>query len=524
MSWAGRSAVEIASAVRRGEVSAEAVVEEHLGVIARRDPQVGAFRLVRKRAVEEARALGGRRDLADLPLAGVPVAVKDNLEVAGEAMRAGSAATGVTPEPRDHEAVARLRAAGAVVVGLTNLPELGLAGFGDSVHGVVRNPWNLSRTAGGSSSGSAAAVAAGMVPIALGNDGMGSLRIPAAACGVFAVKPGAGLVPPPGDDWDGLSENGPLAAHVADLALALSVLAADPALAESWRGGRRREPAPRMLRSVWAGEDEVWEPPAPPAEEEPFDLRIAYAPQPLPAGLPMDREFRAAVRAAAETLRVAGHTVVERERRLPFWLGPSTVAAWLSRAAEAVDALSRPAAGKGKGPDRGSRALANDDRGSRAIAHDGPGPGRGSRAIATGGPGLDRRSLALARGGRVLRALSLDGARGRARWQAYAADQWFGDADVLITPVLATVPPAADGWRGRGFARNALANIRFAPATGPWNMCGWPALAVPIATHSSGLPIGVQLVAPPGGEPQLLGLAAQLEAAHPLVRPPGMSA
>ncbi|WP_344585994.1 amidase [Nonomuraea roseoviolacea] len=498
MSWAGRSAVEIAAAVRRGEVSAEAVVEEHLGVIARRDPQVGAFRLVRKRAVEEARALGERRDLAELPLAGVPVAVKDNLEVAGEAMRAGSAATGVTPEPRDHETVARLRAAGAIVVGLTNLPELGLVGFGDSVHGVVRNPWNLSRTAGGSSSGSAAAVAAGMVPIALGNDGMGSLRIPAAACGVFAVKPGAGLVPPPGDNWDGLSENGPLAAHVADLALALSVLAADPALAESWRGGRRREPAPRMLRSVWAGEDEVWDPPAPPAEEEPFDLRIAYAPQPLPAGLPMDREFRAAVRGAAETLRVAGHTVVEREGRLPFWLGPSTVAAWLSRAAEAVDVLSRPAAGNGTG--RGSQGLAKD------------------------GPGLDRRSRALARGGRLLRALSLDGARGRARWQAYAADQWFGDADVLITPVLATVPPAAGGWRERGFARNALANIRFAPATGPWNMCGWPALAVPIATHSSGLPIGVQLVAPPGGEPQLLGLAAQLEAAHPLVRPPGMSA
>ncbi|MBN6057161.1 amidase [Nonomuraea sp. RK-328] len=516
MSWAGRSAVEIASAVRRGEVSAEAVVEEHLGLIARRDPQVGAFRLVRKRAVEEARALGGRRDLADLPLAGVPVAVKDNLEVAGEAMRAGSAATAVTPEPRDHETVARLRAAGAVVVGLTNLPELGLVGFGDSVHGTVRNPWNLSRTAGGSSSGSAAAVAAGMVPIALGNDGMGSLRIPAAACGVFAVKPGAGLVPPPGDDWDGLSENGPLAAHVPDLALALSVLAADPALAESWRGGRRREPAPRMLRSVWAGEDEVWEPPAPPAEEEPFDLRIAYAPQPLPAGLPMDREFRAAVRGAAETLRAAGHTVVEHERRLPFWLGPSTVAAWLSRAAEAADALSRPTSGgrTGGGPrlDRRSDDLSRGE------------PDRRSGDPTRGRPGLDRRSRALARGGRVLKALSLDGARGRARWQAYAADQWFGDADVLITPVLATVPPAAGGWRERGFARNALANIRFAPATGPWNMCGWPALAVPIATHSSGLPIGVQLVAPPGGEPQLLGLAAQLEAAHPLVRPPGMSA
>ncbi|MCF6470415.1 amidase [Nonomuraea sp. MG754425] len=477
MLWAGRSAIEIATAVRHGEVEATTVVEEHLHVIAERDPGVGAFRRVRERAVDEARLLGRRRDLAELPLAGVPVAVKDNLEVAGEATRGGSAATSDVPAPRDHETVARLRAAGAVIVGLTNLPELGLVAFGDSVYGIVRNPWDPSRTAGGSSAGSAAAVAAGMVPIALGNDGMGSLRIPAACCGVLAVKPGAGLVPPPANDWERLTENGPLAMTVPDLALALSVLAADPALAQAWRGGRRVEPPPRMLRSVWADDDEVWEPQPPSDSPEPFDLRVAYAPQPLPPGLRVDGEFRAAVRGAAETLRVAGHTVVEHERRLPAWLGPATVATWLVRAAESAEGLD----------------------------------------------GLERRTRGLARAGRVLRRLSLDGVRGRERWSAYGADQWFGDADVLIMPALATVPPRAGRWGERGFVRNAWANIAYAPATGPWNMCGWPAVTVPVATHSGALPIGVQIVAPPGGEPHLLGLAAQLQRAHPPLRPPGYS-
>ncbi|WP_188195557.1 amidase [Nonomuraea sp. SYSU D8015] len=477
MLWAGRTAIEIASAVRHGDVPATTVVEEHLHAISARDPQVGAFRLVREQAVDEARALQKRRDLAELPLAGVPVAVKDNLEVAGESSRGGSAGTSDAPAREDHETVARLRAAGAVIVGLTNMPELGLAAFGDSAYGIVRNPWNPERTPGGSSSGSAAAVAAGMVPIAVGGDGLGSLRIPAAACGVLAIKPGPGLVPRPADDWDGLVENGPFATTAADLSLALSVLAGDPALAEAWRGGRRVEPRPAMLRSVWADDDEVWEPQPPPGSPESFDLRVAYAPQPLPVGLPMDREYQAAVQAAAETLRVAGHTVVEHAHRLPFWLGPAAIAFWLGRAAAAADGLDRRR--------------------------------------------LERRTRSLARAGRVLGALKLDGVRGRERWRAYGADQWFGDADVLIMPALATTPPRAVRSGARGLVPSVVANLRFAPATGAWNMCGWPAGTVPMATHSSGLPIGVQLVAPPGGEPHLLGLAAQLQAAHPYVRPPG---
>ncbi|GAA3531231.1 amidase [Nonomuraea rosea] len=479
MLWAGRPAAEIAAAVRQGEVTATTVVEEHLHAISVRDSKVGAFRLVREQAVDEAQAVQKRRDLADLPLAGVPVAVKDNLEVAGEATRGGSAGTADVPAREDHATVARLRAAGAVIVGLTNLPELGLVAFGDSAYGIVRNPWNPSRTAGGSSSGSAAAVAAGMVPIALGNDGMGSLRIPAACCGVLGFKPGTGLVPPPSDNWDELTENGPLATTAQDLALMLSVLAADPSLAEAWRAGRRIEPRPRMLRSVWADDDEVWEQPPPQDSPEPFDLRVAYAAQPLPSGLPMDKEFQAAVRAAAETLRVAGHTVVEHGSRLPAALGPATVATWLTQAAKSAEGLDRRR--------------------------------------------LERRTRALARAGRLLAAVKLDGVRTRERWSGYGADQWFGDADVLIMPALAAVPPKAERWGERGFVRNALANIRYAPVTGPWNMCGWPAVTVPLATHSSALPIGVQLVAPPGGEPQLLGLAAQLQAVHPPLRPPGFS-
>lgn len=475
MSWAGRSAGEIAEAVRKGVVSAAAIVEEHLGLIAERDQKIGAFRVVRQQAIDEARAVQERHDLATLPLAGVPVAVKDNLAVAGEATRNGSAATSKDPATEDHPAVARLRAAGAVVVGITNVPELCLVGFSDSVYGTARNPWDLTRTAGGSSGGSAAAVSAGMVPIALGNDGMGSLRIPGACCGVLTIKPGPGVIPPPAHDWHGLSENGPLANTASDLALALAVLSADPSLERAWETGRRVDPPPPMLRSVWDDADVV-EPVTHRTSPEPFDLRIAYAPQPLPAGLTMDSEFRAAVTAAAERLRVAGHTIVEHGR-LPAWLGPSTIATWLACAADDAAELDRK--------------------------H------------------LERRTRALARGGRVLRRLGMSGVKGRERWQSYGADQWFGDADVLITPTLAALPPKADRWGSRGFLRNSLINVRYAPATGPWNMCGWPALSLPFATHTSGLPISIQLIAPPGSEPQLLRLAAQLEPYRPPYHPPG---
>ncbi len=148
-SWAGRTATEIAAAVRERRISPREVVAEHLARIERLDARVGAFRLVRSEAaLAEADALAAHPDLARLPLAGVPVAVKDNLPVRGESCRQGSAATPDAAAEEDHVTVARLRAAGAVVVGLTNVPELCVFGTSDSVYGIARNPWDTSRTAG----------------------------------------------------------------------------------------------------------------------------------------------------------------------------------------------------------------------------------------------------------------------------------------------------------------------------------------------------------------------------------------
>jgi len=225
------TAVSIAARVRSGVLSPVAAVDDALHRIERRDPRIHAFVRVRaERARAEAEALAQRPDLADLPLAGVPVAIKDNVRVQGEPMRDGSAATDPTPSAHDHPTVARLRAAGAIPIGLTAVPELCVWGAVDSPGTITRNPWNPDRVPGGSSGGSAAAVADGMVPIALAADGMGSIRIPSAACGVFGIKPGRGVVPSElgVSSWFGLAENGPIASTVEDAALMLSVLADDP--------------------------------------------------------------------------------------------------------------------------------------------------------------------------------------------------------------------------------------------------------------------------------------------------------
>ncbi|MFJ9815152.1 amidase [Streptomyces sp. NPDC101151] len=305
-SWAGRTAAEIAAAVREKEVTPREVLADHLARIERLDSRVGAFRTVRAAAaLVEADAVASRADLAELPLAGVPVAVKDNLAVRGESHRNGSAATPDTPAAEDHVTVARLRAAGAVVVGLTNVPELCVFGTTEGVHGTARNPWDTSRTAGGSSGGSAAAVAAGLVPLALGNDGMGSLRIPAANCGLVTLKPGHGVVPAGigNGDWFGMSENGPLATTVEDLRLMLGVLA-DADFAR--RDGER---SPR---------------------------RIAVALRSPLAGVSVSKPYTTAVRQAAGVLAKAGHRVRRAEPPYPLSLGVTSLQHWT--AGTAVDA------------------------------------------------------------------------------------------------------------------------------------------------------------------------------------------
>jgi amidase len=301
--WVGRTAAEIAAAVREKRAAPREVVAEHLARVERLDGRVGAFRLVRaEAALAEADEVAARGDLDRLPLAGVPVAVKDNLAVRGESLRVGSAATADTPAGADHVTVARLRAAGAVVVGLTNVPELCVFGTTEGVHGTSRNPWDPSRTAGGSSGGSAAAVAAGMVPIALGNDGMGSLRIPAANCGLVTIKPGHGVVPAGiGEgDWFGMSENGPLATTVEDARLMLAVLAdSAPATGEAASGS----------------------------------LRVALSLRSPVAGVPLSGPYTTAARDAAGVLMRAGHQVRRADPPYPASLGVTSLMHWTAGAA-----------------------------------------------------------------------------------------------------------------------------------------------------------------------------------------------
>src|SRR5664279_2349504 len=194
------TAAAISAAVRAGTSTATEAVTEALDRIADRDPALRAFVVVRRQtALAEAAALDDQPDRAELPLAGVPVAIKDNIAVTGEALRNGSRATSAEPATGDHPVVARLRAAGAIVVGITAVPELCIWGSTDSPAAITRNPWNTDRVPGGSSGGSAAAVASGMVPIAHGADGMGSIRVPAASCGCSASSPGTASYRPNSD-------------------------------------------------------------------------------------------------------------------------------------------------------------------------------------------------------------------------------------------------------------------------------------------------------------------------------------
>jgi amidase len=229
------TAGEIAARVRGGTTTAVEVARAHLARIGARDPELGAFQAVdAERMLAEAAAVDGRPDRFALPLAGVPIAVKDNVRVAGHPTRHGSAATSTAPARRDDELVKRLRRAGAVVVGKTRMPELALWGFTQSALGVTRNPRNTARDPGGSSGGSAAAVAAGMAALALGTDGGGSIRVPAAYCGLVGLKPGSGELPLPGgadEHWFGLSAAGPLARTAADAAVMFAVLGGRDAVA-----------------------------------------------------------------------------------------------------------------------------------------------------------------------------------------------------------------------------------------------------------------------------------------------------
>jgi amidase len=305
----GLPATELAARVRSGELSAVEVVRAHLSHLAEVDARIGAFRVVRtEAALAEAAAVDASPRRAELPLAGVPVAVKDNVAVAGEVATDGSAAHRPGPAVEDHPVVTRLRAAGAVVMGITRAPELCIYSATDGPGTVTRNPWDTARSPAGSSGGSAAAVAAGVVPLAHGNDGMGSLRLPAAACGLVTLKPGHGVVPGPvgANDWYGMAENGLLATTVADLAAGLAIVAGTT-------------------------------PEAPVAPAAP--LRIAVSTRSPVPGVRLDPAGRAAVDVVVAALESAGHPVVRRDPPITPSAALGTIARWLAGADVDAEAL-----------------------------------------------------------------------------------------------------------------------------------------------------------------------------------------
>ncbi|MFD3700424.1 amidase [Streptomyces sp. NPDC058646] len=442
-----------AELVRTGKTTSRALVEAALRRIARIDPALGAFRVV---LAEQALAEADARDAAraDGPLHGVPVAVKDELDVAGQVTTFGGAANR-TPVTADSEAVRRLRAAGAVVIGKTAMPEFGQWPFTESAaHGHTRNPWDTTRTPGGSSGGSAAAVAAGLVGAALGGDGGGSIRIPAACCGVFGLKPQRGRVStaPHPHLWYALGTVGPLTRSVRDAALLYDVLAGTTP-ADRWSA---RPAATSWLRAL---------------ETPPGRLRIGYSAKPAVPGV---RPHPAHVGALLETvgaLRGLGHDVREVDPRYPD--------ATASFAAQFCGGVRAEAA-----------AVERPDLLERRT----------------------RRTLALARlvpGSAVERGV-LAGER-----LAERVDRMFTTMDLLLTPVVAERPRPVGALDGAGLL-TALARSRPMVAyTALWNVTGHPAASVPAGQGGDGLPLAVQLVGRRDDEVGVLRVAAQLEAVRP---------
>jgi amidase len=303
-----------AELVREGAVSPTELLDLYLGRIERLDPQLNAFRVLfaeRARA-EAAQAEARLKAGEERPLLGVPVAVKDNLNVAGEVTAMGTNAYG-PPATADSEVVRRLRAAGAVVIGKTHMSELAIFPFTETLAwGQTRNPWDRGRSAGGSSGGSGAAVAAGLVGAAYASDGGGSIRIPASVAGLFGLKPQRGRVPllPDVEHWHGLSHGGGLTRTVLDTALWLDVVG---------DSGRSFVEAART---------------------EPGRLRVALSFKPT-AITRVDPRVRAAVERVAEALRSLGHEVVERD---PDYgeIAPLFLPRWLAGIRDDVRALPHP--------------------------------------------------------------------------------------------------------------------------------------------------------------------------------------
>jgi amidase len=449
-----------AESVWRGEVSSRELVERALTRIERFDDDLNSFGAVfAERALADAdyadrrRAQGGRA-----PLLGVPVAIKDEIDIGGEVTSRGTGAI-TARAPADAEVVRRLRDAGAVIVGKTTMPELGLWPFTESIRwGVTRNPWDLERTPGGSSGGSAAAVAAGLVPAAIGNDGAGSIRIPAACCGVFGLKPQRGRVPRRPHDRDGSEWQclGPLTRSVLDAARVFDVIQGPVPIRE----------APGPFERA--------------ARESPGRLRIAVS-EAFPAGTrgTLSPDVRHALRATAGLLRSLGHQVVERDIDFRLRDNPVILGLMFRAIHDFVDEVEQPQR-------------------------------------------LERRTRALARPGALISDGMVERLRRSERRLHQRLGRLFADHDVLMMPVMSEPAVPAGIMEGRGATATYLWEAGWVPFNVLWNSTGQPAISLPAGFSGAGLPVAVQMIARPDQEATLLSLAAQLERERPWAhrRPP----
>jgi amidase len=460
-----RPATEQAELIRAGEVSSRELVEESLRAIEALNDELNAFvTLAADRALAQADAI---EQGDDRPLAGVPIAIKD-LIAWTEGIRTTNAmnAMGEWVPPQDSATVRKLRAAGAIVVGKTNTPELGIPPVTEPDRfGPCRNPYDTSRTPGGSSGGSGAAVASGMVSLAHGNDGGGSIRIPASCCGLFGLKPTRGRVswsPQWTEGAIGLPTDGVLTRTVRDTAVALD-----------------------LISGYEPGDSYLVPPPetsfADAAKREPGRLRIGFIVE-SPNGVPVDPECQQATRDAVELLQELGHDVEEAtfpfderyvENFLKVWIGEigeelHTCESWLG---EPLDRSKLE-------PMTAQMAEIADSQSATDLL------------------------------------IAVDALRRMSR-EILA---YWSDHDVLLTPTLA-LPPIEigalrpkDGEEPIQMLMNAAAFVPFTPV---FNVTGQPAMSVPLHMTADGLPVGVQFVGAPAAEEMLLSLASQLEEARP---------
>ncbi len=454
----GRDAWAMAAGVRTGEISAVELAQESLRAIEAYDEQVNAFTVVLgEQALAQASAVD--RERPDLPLAGVPVSIKDHIWLAGVPATNGSRAFEHHVPEVDAACVARLKAAGAVVVGKTNNPEFCYRGYTDNdVFGLTRNPWSLDRTPGGSSGGAGASVAYGATPMALGTDGGGSIRIPAAFCGVVGHKPTFGLVPkmPGFRGWPSLSVDGPLARTVRDAALALAVMAGPSPYDDlSWP-----LPAGDLLAAVTAPPD--WS-----------RLRVAVS-EDL-GWAPVEPVVRAAFRRAIGLLVDDGARVVEAAPDAPY---PT----------ELWNHVALPEGFASEGPLLGRWATLMSE---------------GTREIVESGDS-------------VTAANYLD-AQEQRRDYVQPWTEFFESYDVLLTPSMplpafgtdVASPASIDGEPVDPFFDDWCALAL------PANLTGCPATAVPTGFDDSGLPLGMQVMGPRAGDATTLAVAAAYERLAP---------